>query len=63
MYLMLYWGVPDANKDLFNIMAGALVTSFTTVVGFYYGSSKSSAEKTATIDKIVDNYNTLPEPK
>ena len=45
LYLMLYWGVPAENRDLFNILAGALVGSFTTVVGYFYGSSKGSADK------------------
>jgi hypothetical protein len=45
LYLMLYWGVPEPNKDLFNILSGALVGSFTTIVGYFYGSSKGSSEK------------------
>lgn len=49
LYLMMYWGVPLENKDLFNILAGALVGSFTTVVGYFYGSSKGSQEKNEII--------------
>lgn len=34
-----------------NLIVGALVGSFTTVVAFFYGSSKTSADKTEMIYK------------
>ena len=37
------------NKDVFNVVLGALVTAFTTVVAFYFGSSLSSSKKDAAI--------------
>jgi uncharacterized membrane protein len=43
--LLTYIGVPDQNKDLLNLVVGALIGSFATVVGYFYGSSKGSAEK------------------
>ena len=33
------------NKDVFNVVLGAMVTAFTTVVAFYFGSSLSSSKK------------------
>lgn len=33
------------NKDVFNVVLGALVTAFTTVVAYYFGSSMSSFNK------------------
>ena len=45
LYLLIYSGVPDQNKDLLNLVVGALIGSFATVVGYFYGSSKGSAEK------------------
>ncbi|MBV9287113.1 MAG: hypothetical protein JO288_04695 [Hyphomicrobiales bacterium] len=34
-----------ANKDVFNVVLGALVTAFTTVVAYYFGSSLGSSKK------------------
>jgi Phage tail lysozyme len=36
---------PVINKDVFNVVLGALVTAFTTVVAYYFGSSIGSAKK------------------
>ena len=33
------------NRDVFNVVLGALVTAFTTVVAYYFGSSLGSARK------------------
>ena len=33
------------NKDVFNVVLGALVTAFTTVVAYYFGSSLGSSKK------------------
>ena len=34
-----------ANKDVFNVVLGALVTAFTTVVAYYFGSSLGSTRR------------------
>jgi hypothetical protein len=36
---------PVINKDVFNVVLGALVTAFTTVVAYYFGSSLGSSKK------------------
>ncbi|MFZ0841080.1 MAG: phage tail tip lysozyme, partial [Xanthobacteraceae bacterium] len=36
---------PVVNKDVFNVVLGALVTAFTTVVAYYFGSSSASLSK------------------
>jgi len=43
--------VPNNNMDLLNLTVGALIGSFATVVGYFFGSSKGSAEKTEQINK------------
>ncbi len=47
------------NKDVFNVVLGALVTAFTTVVAFYFGSSLSSSKKDAAIQsgRLTTNTN------
>ncbi len=37
--------IPDANKDLLNMVVGAIIVSFATVIGYFFGSSKGSADK------------------
>jgi hypothetical protein len=36
---------PVINKDVFNVVLGALVTAFTTVIAYYFGSSIGSSKK------------------
>ena len=49
--LLLYAVVPQENKDLLNLVVGALIGSFATIVSYYFGSSKGSSEKTDIISK------------
>jgi hypothetical protein len=46
--------IPETNGTLLNVTIGALIGAFTTVVGYFYGSSKGSAEKNELIAKIKD---------
>ena len=47
------------NKDVFNVVLGAMVTAFTTVVAFYFGSSLSSSKKDSAIQsgRLTTNTN------
>jgi hypothetical protein len=44
--MMIYHEVPAGSKDTINIAIGILLASAGSVVGYFYGSSKSSADKT-----------------
>jgi tail lysozyme len=48
-----------ANKDVFNVVLGALVTAFTTVVAYYFGSSLGSSKKDEALQsgRLVTNPN------
>lgn len=50
---MIKYNVPDANKDMLNIMLGSLGTAWVSIVGFYFGSSKGSDDKNKIIDKLA----------
>lgn len=39
--------VPDANRDMANVLLGALAAKFTDVVGFYFGSSRNPQQQQA----------------
>ena len=51
---LVYSQVPAENKDLLNLVVGALIGSFATVVGYFFGSSSSSAKKDATIETMIN---------
>lgn len=48
--LLVYQEIPEGNRDLMNLVVGSLLTSFAMVVGYFYGSSKGSADKSEMID-------------
>lgn len=50
---------PVINKDVFNVVLGALVTAFTTVITFYFGSSVGSRQKDDALSsgRLVANPN------
>jgi hypothetical protein len=51
LYLLLKKEVPEVNSGLLNLIIGALLGSFSTVVQYYYGSSKGSADKDEILRK------------
>jgi hypothetical protein len=51
LYLLVKNEVPTANNDLLNLIVGALIGSFATIVSYFFGSSKGSAEKTELLNK------------
>ena len=55
LYLLVRAEVPERNKDLLNLIVGALIGSFATVVGYFYGSSKGSAEKNEMLNQNKPN--------
>ena len=51
LYILLFQQVPEDNKDILQIAVGALIGAFTGVVGYFYGSSAGSKDKTEMIGK------------
>lgn len=47
--LLFMIDIPENNMNILLLIIGALISSFTTVVQYYFGSSKGSADK----DKIL----------
>ena len=48
---LVYATIPEKNEGLLNIVVGALIGSFTTIVGYFYGSSKGSSEKNELLNR------------
>lgn len=45
VYMLAFYPVPESNTDALFIVVGALVGAFANVVGYFFGSSKSSSDK------------------
>ena len=53
---MLTHGIPDVGsaKDVLLMMIGTLTGNFTSVMAFYFGSSKGDVDKSETVAKALD---------
>lgn len=45
LYLVLKSAIPADNRDVVNLMIGALIGAFSTLMGFAFGSSFGSQRK------------------
>jgi hypothetical protein len=46
LLLMALRALPEANRDLVNVVVGALGTAWISIIGYYFGTSASSIRKT-----------------
>lgn len=45
LYIILSAAIPPENRDVVNLMIGALIGAFSTLMGFAFGSSFGSQRK------------------
>jgi len=50
LYVVFKVEMPPANKEIGLILLGVLGAKFGDVIGYFFGSSKGSADKTALIN-------------
>ncbi len=43
--MLFFIKIPTENIQIVNILIGAIGVSFTTIIAYYFGSSKGSADK------------------
>ena len=48
---LLFVEIPDGNKEILYLLAGAIIGAFGTAVSYWLGSSDGSAQKTAMLSK------------
>ena len=53
VWYMLLYTVPVESQRILDMMLGALMTSFTGIIAYYFGSSSSSAVKHNLIEKMM----------
>jgi len=55
LFLVIIFADVNANsKDILIYVLGALTSAMTMVLGYYFGSSQGSKEKSAQIDELLD---------
>jgi multidrug transporter EmrE-like cation transporter len=52
IWLLFSHSIPEENKDVTYLVTGAMVSVFTSVVNYFFSSTKGSAEKTEIIAKL-----------
>ncbi|MFL9928643.1 hypothetical protein P0D88_05075 [Paraburkholderia sp. RL18-103-BIB-C] len=67
LLLMAFQPLPGSNKDLVNVIVGALGTAWISIIGYYFGTSVGSMRKTELLAKpsvpiTADSALTLREP-
>jgi hypothetical protein len=67
LLLMAFQPLPGPNKDLVNVIVGALGTAWISIIGYYFGTSVGSMRKTELLAKpsvpiTPDSAVTLREP-
>jgi hypothetical protein len=45
-YLLIMSPAPESNKDALLILVGVIAGQFANIVGYFFGSSKGSSDKT-----------------
>ena len=48
---LLFVEIPEGNKEILYLLAGAIIGAFGTAVSYWLGSSNGSAQKTALMSK------------
>lgn len=51
--------VPETNKDMIKDILATLRDALMIIIGYFYGSSKSSSDKNDTIDKVLNTPNII----
>ena len=60
LILLVLSAVPTENKDLLNLVVGALIGSFSGIVSYFFGSSLGSSKKDELLknEKAANSLNT-----
>lgn len=60
LVILIFKPIPENNSEVLNLAIGSLLSSFSMVVGYFYGSSAGSAQKTELMNNNkIDKDNSL----
>lgn len=51
LYFLIFQGIPSQNENMLSIAVGALIGMVGSVVSYFFGSSKGSADKNELLKK------------
>jgi len=57
LIFLIYKPIPENNRTLLDMVVGALVGCFSTIVAYHWGSSAGSAEKSDVISRLAEKKN------
>lgn len=55
LYVLLFTVIPEQNKSILDIVIGALISAFTSIVSYFYGSSVGSRDKSEMLNNKNNN--------
>lgn len=59
--ILVFKPIPVANNELLYVLLGSLATSQAAIIGYYFGSSAGSAEKTNMLGKFREQMGKIQE--
>jgi hypothetical protein len=57
LVILAYHEIPEKNQGIVTALAGGLGSAVTTIIGFYFGSSKGSQNKDVVISSELKGTN------
>jgi hypothetical protein len=50
---LFFVDIPKENKTIIDMVVGIVIGGYTSIMAFYFGSSKSSEDKNSTLQKFM----------
>jgi hypothetical protein len=51
--LLFFMAIPEATKDILQVMLGAVATQWTAIIQYHFGSSSGSHRKTDMLNELT----------
>jgi hypothetical protein len=62
LYRLTVQEIPLGNQRVIDMLIGAVLGSYVTVISYFFGSSQGSVNKQEQLNKITDEKITVPSP-
>lgn len=54
-YILCFKGIPASQRDIVIFILGCVSGNVTQIIGYYFGSSKGSADKSKTLESMTNS--------